>query len=133
MTQETPSPTPTPSPTSTPARLSTVLRPESNADAWLLEGAPFQRGSDVHIFAELNSPSEGKNICGAINYYIDSRAAGGIRQVNSGASCQAIAGWLYLSANDTMLLTTGVHTLTMKYSGNSTYAPSQFVIQFTVK
>ena len=129
----TPSPTPSAVPTSTPAKLPTVLRPESNGDVWLLTGAPIQRGSDVRVFAELNSPSEGKNICGVVYYYIDGRAAGGERQVNSGASCETIAGWLHLSPNDTMLLSAGVHTLKIDYPGNETYAPSQYVTQFTVK
>lgn len=129
----TSSPTPTAFPTSTPGKLPIILRPESNGDVWLLTGAPILRGSDVRVFAELNSPSEEKNICGVVYYYIDGRAAGGERQVNSGASCEVIAGWLHLSPNDTMLLSAGVHTLKMEYLGNSSYAPSEFVAQFTVQ
>ena len=118
---------------SAPARLRTVVGPESNADSWLLSGIPVERGSDVHVYTELYSPSEGKYICGAVNYYIDDHAAVGEWHVSSGDACQSIEGWLHLSASDTMQLSAGVHTLKIDYLGNSTYAPSQFVAQFTVK
>ncbi|MGZ4847213.1 MAG: hypothetical protein ACXV2B_03400 [Halobacteriota archaeon] len=116
-----------------PTRLATVVGPESHADSWLLAGVPVERGSDIRVYTELYSPSEGKYICGAVNYYIDDRAAGGEWHVSSGDSCQSIAGWLHLSASDTMQLSAGVHTFKMDYLGNSTYAPSQFVAQFTVR
>ncbi|MGZ8876204.1 MAG: hypothetical protein ACXW1F_06945 [Halobacteriota archaeon] len=114
------------------ALLPTTVSPESNADTWLLVGIPIHRGDAVNVFVELNSPTEHKNICGAVNYYIDDHAAGGQWHINEGDACQAISGWLHLDGADTTKLTLGTHTLKIDYLGNSTYAPSQFVEQFTV-
>ena len=136
LKQVTPSAPPASPATTTGARvrLPTFVHPESNSDAWLLAGTPLERGSDVHIYTELSSISEGsKNICGAVNYYIDDRPAGGEWHVSSGDVCQSIAGWLHLSPTDTMQLCAGAHTLKINYPGNETYAPSQYVTQFTVK
>jgi len=120
--------------TAATGKLPTIVRPESNSDAWLLASTPIERGSDIHIYTELNSPSEGaKNICGAVNYYIDDCRAGGEWHVTSGDICQSIAGWLHLTPADTMRLARGAHTLKIEYLGNDTYAASQFIIQFTVK
>lgn len=114
------------------ARLRTTVAPESNADSWLLTGIPIRRGSEMRVFTELYSPSEHKNICGAVNYYIDDRAAGGDWHISKGVACEAISGWLRLSPADTMRLSRGIHTLKIGYLGNARYAPSQYVARFTV-
>ena len=114
------------------AQLRTTVAPESNADSWLLTGVPVHRGSEMRVFTELYSLSEHKNICGAVNYYIDDRAAGGDWHISKGDACEAISGWLRLYPADTMRLSRGLHTLKIDYLGNAKYAPSQYVARFTI-
>ena len=80
----------------------------------------------------LYSINEHKNVCGAVNYYVDDYAAGGTWNINPSGACSASSGSLSLTGTDTAKLSVGTHTLKIDWLGDSTYGPSQYVEQFTV-
>jgi len=83
--------------------------------------------------AILYSVNEHKNVCGAVNYYIDNSAAGGTWNINPAGSCSASSGSLALAGPDTAKLSIGTHTLKVDFLGNNAYGPSQSVMTFTVR
>ena len=123
----TPSPTPSPTPTSTPqpvgplATQATVSGPTS-----------VVQGQAITFTTTLYSVNEHKNVCGAVNYYIDDYAAGGTWNINPAGSCSASSGNLALAGADTAKLSPGTHTLKIDWLGDSNYGPSQASEQFTV-
>jgi predicted small secreted protein len=128
MSNETPivvvSPVPTPAPTPTPQPLPT--------QASVSGPMSFARGQKVTFTATLYSVNEHKNVCGAVNYYVDNSAAGGTWNINPSGSCSASAGSLVLAGTDTSKLSPGTHTLKVDWLGNNEYGPSQAVMTFTV-
>lgn len=116
----TPGPTATPTPTQLPTQ-ATVSGPAS-----------FAQGQAITFTATLYSVNEHKNVCGAVNYYIDDQAAGGTWNINPAGTCSASSGSLSLTGTDTAKLSVGTHTLKIDWLGDSSYGPSQNSMQFTV-
>ena len=91
------------------------------------------KGQPATFMAILYSVNEHKNVCGAVNYYIDNSAAGGTWNINPAGSCSASSGSLALAGPDTAKLSIGTHTLKVDFLGNNAYGPSQSVMTFTVR
>ena len=101
---------------------------------------PVAQGSGQQVRYWIDA-ADGKQPCGAANYYIDNQAAGGAWEITKPqpqywqgcpGGLAGGAGGLYLYARDTSQLSLVWHTLTIDYLCNDTYAPSQFVAQFLV-
>jgi methylphosphotriester-DNA--protein-cysteine methyltransferase len=120
----TPSSTPAPTATPTPTQLPT--------QATISGPASVAQGQAITFTTALQSVNEHKNVCGAVNYYIDDQAAGGTWNINPAGTCSASSGSLSLIGTDTAKLSVGTHTLKIDWLGDSTYGPSQSSEQFTV-
>ncbi len=69
------------------------------------------QGQPATFTTTLYSVDEHKNVCGAVNYYIDDYAAGGTWNINPAGTCSASSGSLSLTGTDTGKLSVGTHTL----------------------
>lgn len=142
----TPSPlvSPTPTPTPPPAKIATSINPYV-PPVWYAYGlipTPLSQSvkqGQVAVVQYSIKAANGKQPCGAANYYIDDQAAGGEWSVSKeipGYGCPAGvsggAGELTLHAADTAKLSPGYHSFKIDYLGDNTYAPSQYVTQFLV-
>ncbi len=139
-----PSASPTPTPTPSPSKIATSINayvPEVYY-AYGLISTPLsqsvKQGQTAVVQYSIKA-SNGKEPCGAANYYIDDQAAGGdwtISKSMPGSGCPAGvgggAGTLTLHASDTAKLSPGYHSLKIDYLGDNTYAPSQYVARFHV-
>jgi hypothetical protein len=95
-------------------------------------GASVAQGQAITFTTTLYSVNEHKNVCGAVNYYIDGNPAYGTWNINPPGTCSASSGSLSLAGADTAKLSLGAHTLKIDWLGDSAYGPSQYVEQFTV-
>ena len=122
----TPNPTIPPTPTiPTPGTLPT--------QASISGPTSVVQGQSAAFTAILYSVNEHKNVCGAVNYYVDNNAAGGTWNINPSGSCSASSGSLFLSGADTAKLSAGTHTLKIDWLGDNAHGPSQAVMTFTVR
>jgi hypothetical protein len=123
--QATANPTATPTPQAgRPLATQVTMAPSS--------GASVAQGRAITFTTTLYSVNEHKNVCGAVNYYIDNNPAGGTWNINPPGTCSASSGSLSLAGADTAKLSPGTHTLKIDWLGDSTYGPAQYVEQFTV-
>jgi hypothetical protein len=90
------------------------------------------QGQPATFTATIYSVDEHKNVCGAVNYYIDNYAAGGTWVINPAGTCSASSGSLVLAGADTAKLSLGTHTLKVDWLSDNAYGPSQSVMTFTV-
>lgn len=122
---------PSPIPVSTPVP-TTIAQSALPTQAFVSGPASFTQGQTVTFTATLYSVNEHKNVCGAVNYYIDDYAAGGTWNINPAGTCSASSGSLSLTGADTANLSVGTHTLKIDWLGDNAYGPSQSVMTFTV-
>ncbi len=136
--------TPTPTQTPAPAKIATSINPYV-PPVWYAYGlipTPLTQSVKQGQMAVVQysiKAANGKEPCGAANYYIDDQAAGGDWSINKempGYGCPAGvsggAGGLTLNAADTAKLSPGYHSFKIDYLGDGTYASSQYVTQFLV-
>jgi hypothetical protein len=135
MPSSTPAPSSTPNPSSTPAPTATPTSQPSGlppTQAAVSGPASVVQGQPIIFMTTLYSINEHKNVCGAVNYYIDDQAAGGTWNINPSGACSASSGNLVLASADTAKLSLGTHTLKIDWLGDSNYGPAQASEQFTV-
>lgn len=115
-----------PQPTSNPSQSSFPTQASVSGPTLVVQGQPATFTTTIY------SVDEHKNVCGAVNYYIDNYAAGGTWVISPAGSCSASSGSLVLAGADTAKLSPGTHTLKVDWLGNNAYGPSQSVMTFTV-
>lgn len=125
---QTPTVAQTPNVAQTPTQQSGTLPTQASVSG----PTSVVQGQPATFTTTLYSINEHRNVCGAVNYYIDNRAAGGTWNINPVGSCSASSGSLVLSGADTAKLSIGAHTLKIDWLGNSAYGPSQSAMTFTV-
>jgi hypothetical protein len=106
--------------------------PEIPTQAHVSGPTSVVQGQPATFTTALYSVDEHKNVCGAVNYYIDDYAAGGTWNINPAGTCSASSGSLSLTGTDTAKLSVGTHTLKIDWLGDNAYGPSQSVMTFTV-
>ena len=85
MPSSTPAPSSTPNPSSTPAPTATPTPQPSGplpTQATVSGPSSVVQGQPIIFMTTLYSMNEHKNVCGAVNYYIDDQAAGGTWNIN---------------------------------------------------
>jgi hypothetical protein len=132
---QTPTSTVVPTATAMP-RVPTSIEGDKEVSLALSSGITRGTGITLGFRVVIVGSSQIQYLCGqAVNFYIDGQPAGGKWAISSPGpvnSCWVTAS-LTLSPKDTAKLSPGAHTLTVDYTGDTTYAPSQFVSAFNVK
>ncbi len=140
----TPSPSPSVAPTPTPTKTATSINAYVPPVyyAYGLIPTPLTQSIKQGQMAVVQysiKAADGKEPCGAANYYIDDKAAGGDWSISKGmpgsgcpAGVSGGAGMLTLRPTDTAKLSPGYHSFKIDYLGDNTYAPSQYVTQVSI-
>jgi len=121
--------TPSPSASATPTQASERAATSIQFDR---DPGTVKQGDPVSLNIEVTAPaSPNPMICGdkaAVTVLVDGRTMG---KVTPASGCFKTA-YFDLSGADTRSLSTGMHTITLRYAGDSTHEPSQGTSQIMV-